>query len=216
MTKKAVIFDMDGVLIDSESIHVAVDQAIFSELGIRVSDEEMSQFIGVATTDMWPILKERYKIETSVSTLVKMSEVRKVEAFKKMTEKPIEGIPALLKELGSKGYHLAVASSSPMVHIDLILRTIGIKDCFQAFASGEEVKRGKPAPDVYLEAALLVGVEPGACYVIEDSERGVHAAKAAGMICIAYDNVKSINQDYSEADYVVSAIEDITAQALIP
>lgn len=212
---KAVIFDMDGVLVNSEPVHVAIEKEIFEDLGISFGDEEIHQFIGTTNTEMWGMIKAMKNLEQSSSELAKLSIDRKTDMMKTMDMEPIEGIRQLVDHLKTEGYKLAVASSSPMVHIELILQKFGMRHLFHAVASGEEVPKGKPAPDVFLEAARQLEVPVEYCTVIEDSSHGITAAKAAGMSCIGYDNVHSEGQSYDHADAVVQHIDEIIALDLI-
>ena len=122
---------------------------------------------------------------------------------------PIDGIRELLAELKALNIPAAIASSSPPVFIKAVLRKFDLLDHFECVVSGEEVERGKPAPDVYLKAAELLGVKPQDCMVLEDARHGVAAAKAAGMKCIGFVNPNSGNQDLSQADYVVHAVSEV-------
>lgn len=212
---RAVIFDMDGVLVNSEPVHVAIEKEIFEDLGISFRDEEIHQFIGTTNTEMWGMIKVMKNLDQSSSELAKLSIERKTDMMKAMDLEPIDGIRQLVDHLKLQGYKLAVASSSPMVHIELILEKFGMRHLFNAVASGEEVPKGKPAPDVFLEAARQLEVPAELCTVIEDSSHGITAAKAAGMSCIGYDNVHSEGQSYDHADAVVQCIGDIIALGLV-
>ena len=104
---------------------------------------------------------------------------------------------------------MAVASSSMYERIERTAKSLGVDDCFDVYVSGEQLKRPKPAPDIFIKAAELLGVSPSECIVIEDSGNGVNAAKAAGMACVGYINPGSGDQDLSAADYLVESLEGL-------
>lgn len=209
---KAVIFDMDGVLINSEPIHVDIEMRFLKELGIDITRQEMTKFIGTSASDMWKILIDEYKIGHTPEWLVKELNVIKTRFFKENDLHPIEGIKDLLDVLKSKEVKMAVASSSPMEHIEVIVDSLGIRDYFYSFVSGESFEESKPNPAIFLATADRLGVEPEECLVIEDSTHGIAAAKSAGMACVGYDNPSSEHQVYEEADLVVDAISKVMNQ----
>lgn len=158
---------------------------------------------------MWSVIIERYKLEATVEQLLATQMHHKKELFKNSQLIAIEGIPQLIEQLKDSGIKLGLASSSSREFIEMILKSLNIIDKFDVILSGEEVKKGKPAPDVFLKTADLLGVNPCDCIVLEDSEHGITAAKAAGMKCIAYENPNSGNQDLSLADAVVKTLVKI-------
>ncbi|EKQ57003.1 MULTISPECIES: HAD family phosphatase [unclassified Clostridium] len=206
---KAVIFDMDGVIIDSEPIHFEVDMQTLKDLGCNISFEELEKYVGTTNEYMITDLKRKYNINQSVDEIIQY----KVEMTKKKVIesdlKPIEGIYELLLHLKRNNIPIAIASSSPRSFIEVVISKFEIKDYFNYIISGEEVLNGKPAPDIYFKAAKKLKVSPENCIVIEDSRNGVLAAKAAGMKCIGFKNVNSGNQDLSKADIIVKSISEI-------
>ncbi|MEJ6950788.1 HAD family hydrolase [Natronospora cellulosivora (SeqCode)] len=211
---KAVIFDMDGVIIDSEPIHYQVNQLLYKELGIKVSDEEYSTFIGVSNSDHWTILKKKYNLSDSIEELVMRQNEGNISHLQDSDEKAIPGILELLKELEENNIKIALASSSGMKYIEAVLDKFGIDAYFSVKVSGEEMDKGKPNPDIFLEAAKRLELNPEDCLVIEDSENGVKAAKKAGMRCIGHINPNSGNQDLSLADERVDSIEKLNFNVL--
>lgn len=211
---KAVIFDMDGVIIDSEPIHKKVLLRLLEEFKVTVSDEEYKNFIGLTNTVIWTKIIEKYGITENVEDLV----VRQVrENLKEIGERdvePIDGIRELLESLKREKIKIGLASSSPMEGIELVLDKFRIKGYFQEVLSGEDLERPKPEPDIFLKTAKRLGVNPWECVVIEDSKNGVKAAKAADMKCIGYLNPNSGEQDISRADLIVESIEEINIKTL--
>ena len=211
---EAVIFDMDGVIIDSEPLHFQVDLDVLRGLNVNLVQHDLEQYVGMTNPEMWKLLKERHGITESIEELIDIQLGQKLTTLKKSDYEPIDGIPELLAALSEAEIKLALASSSPVRFIDAVLDKFGIAPSFMHRISGEEMERGKPAPDIFLKAAELLNVAPAGCVVIEDSRNGVAAAKAAGMSCIGYRNVNSGEQDLSKADIVVDSIRDITAELL--
>lgn len=207
---KAVIFDMDGVLVDSEPLHMDVNLVIHKELGIEIPPEEYKKFIGVSNLYKWTTIKEKYHLDLSIEEIVKEERKRVVEYIGKNLKESIPGVKELIYGLKSKGVKLAVASSSSRSLINTILKNTGLTDVFSYIISGEEVQRSKPSPDIFLKAAEGLSADPGECAVFEDSKNGTIAAKAAGMYCIGYLNPTSGNQDISISDRVISAYSEIT------
>ncbi|RYZ00443.1 MAG: HAD family phosphatase [Chitinophagaceae bacterium] len=200
---RAVLFDMDGVLVNSEPLYWEMNRAFFRELGGEVSFEEYGAFIGISATTMWQTLKNRFGWEQPIESLKAAERDRKHAALSAAPLSPIAGIPHLLAQLRREGYRVGLASSSLRRNIDLVLDRLAIAASFDTIVSGEEVLHGKPAPDIFLEAARRVGADAADCLVIEDSRNGVAAAKAAGMCCVGYQNPSSGPQDLSAADLVI-------------
>ena len=193
---KALIFDMDGVLIDSEPLHKQIEQDILKELGVNVSLEEHFKFASMGM-EMWNIMKQRYGFNRE-ATADELHEEKAKRYLKALTSKPIlpiDGLKELVSYAKEKGVVLAVASSSGVYNINLVLKAIGLEEFFSLIVSGEQVPRNKPYPDIYLKTA-------------EDSANGVKSAKAAGMFCIGFRNLSSGNQDISSADVIINSLSE--------
>lgn len=206
---EAIIFDMDGVIIDSEPIHFEVDKSTLKYCNINVSNQDLNEYVGMTNPEMWARLKENYKIKHSVEELIQLQMDMKLNILENRDEKPISGVVNLLKSLKDNNIKIALASSSPKLFIMAVLKKFNIEDYFLKILSGEEVKKGKPEPDIYIEASKMLNVNPENCLVIEDSRNGVKAAKCAGMKCIGFINENSGIQDLSQADLVISSLEKI-------
>lgn len=184
---EAVVFDMDGVLVDTEHLWDEVREALTEEWGGRYTPEAQEAMMGMSSPE-W----SRYLHE--VVGLREPPEVISAEVVRRMlaryeTELPVvPGAVEAVRRLASEGLRLAVASSSNRELIDGVLRRLELTELFEVTVSSEEVARGKPAPDVYLETARRLGVAPKACVAIEDSASGIRAAHAAGMLVVAYPN----------------------------
>lgn len=200
----AVIFDMDGVLVNSEPFYVEVEQTNFQQLGLDISEEEHQTYQGTATDRMWQLIKERHGIEHPVDELVKMTNSLVTPYFNSLEKmEPMPGVKNLIEKLKGKGFPLALASSSYADVIEIVLQKTGLKKYFSVVVSSKEVGASKPEPDIFLFTAKKLGVSPEKCVVIEDSTNGIKAAKAAGMYCIAFAGPGSELQDQSQADLIV-------------
>jgi HAD superfamily hydrolase (TIGR01509 family) len=199
-----VIFDMDGVLIDSEPIHQRVNLGYFKNLGASVSQDFYDQnFIGLPVEQMLIYLKKEYNLEKSLTNMMKESSSLLFEDFAQSELAPMEGVEALLKGIKERGYNLAVGSSSSKELIALIIRKLGMRDYFHYLVSGYQVERGKPHPDLFLKIAEMFQVSPENCVVIEDSSLGLEAAYRAGMNAVGVESPAS-RQDMSRASITVS------------
>ena len=180
----AVIFDLDGTLVDSEPLYLEADQKIFRPLGIIVEAEHKKPYTGLSSHCFLADIKKQYDLSISVEELL----TRKNAAYMELAQERTHVFPemrtfvSLLKE---HGYPLAVASGSSKEVIDAVLEAADLLTYFDVTLSSSQVKKGKPAPDVFLEAARLLNTPPQACLVMEDSCYGVEAAKNAQMSCIA-------------------------------
>jgi HAD superfamily hydrolase (TIGR01509 family) len=205
---------MDGVIIDSEPLHFESDKMVMREFGVELTDEELNRYVGVANPQMWIELKDKYSIDLSVDELIEMQHMNKLKLLEDNQLETIRGIDELITDLQRKGIAVALASSSNMEFIQLVLKKLGITECFQVIVSGDDVEKGKPEPDIFLKAAELLKVRPQDCIVLEDSAHGVNAAKRAGMKCIGFINPNSGNQDLSKADKIVSTLEGLEYDCL--
>ena len=212
---EAVIFDMDGVLVDSEPYHYNVETKVFNKLGINIPDSKRHTFVGMARNRMWGYIKESYKLEQSLDYLMTFDHDIRVEYFDALTDiQPIPGILPLLDEITQKGIKTAVASSSPIEVIDILLRKMKICTYFYTVVSGEFIEKGKPDPDIFIYTAKILNVKPANCIVIEDSLNGVRAAKSAEMSCIGYLNPNTEGQNLKDVDLKVESISSITVKAM--
>lgn len=200
----AVIFDMDGVIADSEYFNVKAKHVILQKAGIEVDWHYHDKFLGTTHEYMWTEMKKEFSALTEeVSYYIKQWVETRKELIKEEGLKPMPGVTTLIKELKEKGFCLAVASSSLKEDIMDNMNTFGITECFDAFVSGSECKNGKPDPEIFLKAAEAIGKKPEECVVVEDSTAGVSAAKAARMRCIGYAPEYAIKQDLHLADVII-------------
>ena len=210
---KAVIFDMDGVIINSEPLHFQVEKELLEELGGNLTKEAHESFVGTTDYNMWKKLKEQFNLKPSVEEIIEMKKERFLSRIDevKLTENFIDFMLILYNE----GFPMAIASSNNRKIVDAVVKKFRLDKYMKFIISGEEVKKGKPDPEIFLTAAKKIDVSPQGCLVIEDAENGVKAAKAAGMKCIGLKNIGSGNQNLSEADLVVNSFKELNLNIII-
>jgi HAD superfamily hydrolase (TIGR01509 family) len=208
--KKAVIFDMDGVILDSEPIHKKILMNLFRKMDLQINDCDYEEFLGLGLHKMWNLISLRFDLNQTIEELVIISNREIYDCFLKIRNlEPQTGLTDFIFFCKRKNQKIAVASSTARKTILLILEKLHMLHFFDLIVSGEEVEKGKPAPDVFLETARKLNLPSSACLVIEDSEHGVSAAKAAGMACIGYFNPSCGKMDLQKADLIVSGFPEI-------
>ena len=209
MKINAVIFDMDGVIADSEYFNVKAKHLILKRAGIEVDWHYHDKFLGTTHEYMWAEMKKEFEsLDKEVPYYIDQWVETRKELIDQEGLKPMPGVVDLIRTLKEKGFHLAVASSSLKEDIMTNMNTFGITDCFEAFISGSECENGKPDPEIFQKAAEAIGQKAANCIVVEDSEAGVKAARSAKMKCIGYAPEGAIKQDLHQADTVVKEFSD--------
>ncbi|SFZ91429.1 haloacid dehalogenase superfamily, subfamily IA, variant 3 with third motif having DD or ED/haloacid dehalogenase superfamily, subfamily IA, variant 1 with third motif having Dx(3-4)D or Dx(3-4)E [Flaviramulus basaltis] len=207
---KAVIFDMDGVIIDSEPMHNKAYHDMFDEVGINVSNELYESFTGQSTINICKRLCDYFNLEESPETLVALKRKHYKQFFESNSDLGlIDGVLDLIKDYHSNGLKLVLASSAAMTSINQIFDRFELNPYFIAKFSGGDLKQSKPHPEIFIKAAKATGFSNKACIVIEDSTNGIEAAKAANIFCVGYDSFHSKNQDYTKADMVIKDFKEI-------
>jgi HAD superfamily hydrolase (TIGR01509 family) len=207
---KTVIFDMDGVIVDTEPVHHYAYNQHFKQLNIDVSPEMYASFTGNSTKNTYEKIKANFDVVEEIPDLVEAKRNIFNDAFDSKEDLClIEGVENLIKELYSNGMQLVLASSSANVTIDRVFTRFGLHKYFTHLVSGEDFPNSKPHPAIFLHAAKLSGTSVENCVVIEDSTNGILAAKAAGIYCIGYDSINTKLQDYSKADFVIRDFSEV-------
>ena len=204
----AVIFDMDGVLVDSEPLGMEAMRRVMARQGVPYTEADNNEFVGRTTLEECRILKARHRLEADERDLTRQYVDILVDLIRERP-RPMPGVPDVLVELLTAGYRMALASSAEPVVIATNLDALDLGRFFEAIVSGTEVARGKPAPDVFLETAKRLGLPAPRCLVVEDSRNGLLAAKAAGMACAVIPCATTRHQDFREADYRLSALRGL-------
>jgi len=203
---EAIIFDMDGVVADSEPLHIKAENQTLAPFNVKVTEEDYHKFMGRSPELLLESLVEKYSIDVKMQELLSVHKKNLLQLYKKEV-KPIKGALELIQWFSEKKYCLALASSSNDKLVESVISKFKIRNMFNAVVSGSEVKNIKPSPEIFLKASSKVFVSPEKCLVIEDSTAGVKAARSAGMHCIGFRSPHSPGQDLSSADMI---IDDLT------
>ncbi len=207
---KAVIFDMDGLLVDSEPVWAIAESAMMADRGRQVDDEIQKSLIGLRMRDFLSEMRLAYELADEVDDLY-FDIVNRMVTLIPDKVFPRPGAPELLAYLHERQVPCAIASSSPMPIIEGVVAAQGWGNYFAARVSGDDVTHGKPAPDIYIEAARRLGVKPSDCLALEDSPTGARAAVAAGMVCCAVPDLSHTTHAAFDAvtPYVFDSLHDV-------
>jgi len=204
---RAVLWDMDGVIVDSGLYHMRSWQETFQQTGITFTDDNFKHVFGMRNDEIIHAILGKDFTQEKFETIVQTKEV----AFRRLIKENVRALPGvlqLLSDISAAGFLQALVSSTPRENIDLIIDKLDIRHYFRQIISGYDVTEGKPSPQGYLLAARQLGVGPENCVVIEDAVAGVKAAKNGGMKCIAVTNTHPADS-LIEADLVVSSLEAV-------
>ena len=206
----AFIFDMDGVIIDSEPIHSAVKMDTFRHFGIDFSERDLDKYMGRTSQAIFAdVLASQPRPGVTVDDLTRYKHEHYIEVLRSGDIHAIRPTVQIIHELADAGLQLAVATSSWRPVLESVIDRLRLRDCFTALVSGGDLPASKPDPAIYRLAAQELGVGADQCAVLEDTENGILAAKRAGMYCIAYRNPHSGAQDLSAADRIVDSPAEI-------
>ncbi|PKA82436.1 HAD superfamily hydrolase (TIGR01509 family)/HAD superfamily hydrolase (TIGR01549 family) [Ulvibacter sp. MAR_2010_11] len=207
---KAVLFDMDGVIVDTEPLHKKAYFNMFADVDIAVSEALYESFTGQSTLNICKQLCDQFTLEHAPETLVGIKRSHFKSLFENDTELALlDGVLELIKDYHRNKLTLVLASSASMPNIDRIFNRFDLNRYFTAKLSGADLQASKPHPEIFIKAAAASGHDSRHCMVIEDSTNGITAAKAAGIFCVGYNSLNSKNQDYSKADRVISNFNEI-------
>ncbi len=211
MMNFAVILDMDGLMVDSEPLSRRAWDQVLNAYGHTLDDAIYNRIIGYRIDESAAMLREAYDLSIGVDTLAR----EKTDALAKICANGVPAMPGLYEfheSITGRGLLWGVATSSSRSHAEEILVQLALSDSCQAFAGGDEVPQGKPAPDIYLLVAERLGVPASHCLAIEDSAPGCRSALSAGMIVAAVPNVDTKAADFSDVDYVFSSLHDVSKE----
>ncbi|MEO9872675.1 HAD family hydrolase [Ekhidna sp.] len=207
---KAIIFDMDGVIVDSEPLHHRAYYAMFDEIDISVSAELYGSLTGKSTINLCKQLKNHFGVSQEPEELVSIKRKHYDIIFENDKNFDlIKGVRTLIQNYYDHGLTLVLASSSSMSSINRVFKRFDLDRYFKAKISGADLEASKPHPEIFIKAAKATGFKPEECMVIEDATNGIEAAKSAGIFCVGFDSEHTKNQDYSNADLVISDFESI-------
>ncbi len=208
---KSIIFDMDGVLVNSEPVHYRAYLMALEKWGKSLTYDEYKKYIGTTNIVIIEGLIEKFNLPIDAKAFNEIMKGYKAFLYERDGYPSVDGVTEMLRSLKNAGYSMAVASSSPHENILLATEALGIQEYFDQLISGEGVPNPKPAPDVFLKAAAALGTRPEECLVVEDSCHGVCAARNAGMPSIGFVNPDSGDQDLSCATRLTKSLREVNA-----
>lgn len=215
MSLKAVLFDMDGVIVDTEPLHHKAYFQMFYDRNLEVTDAMYHGFTGQSTLKVCRQLCEHFQIAVDPQELVLHKRSKFQELFINDPDLAlISGVKERIEEYYENGLTLVLASSASMGTINAVFERFNLNPYFKEKLSGADLKASKPHPEIFIKAAQAAEKEKQNCVVIEDSTNGILAAKAAKIACVGYDSIHSKNQDYGLADKVINHFEEIALPEL--
>lgn len=207
---KAVLFDMDGVIVDTEPLHYKAYQKMFKKVGIDVSSDMYEGFTGQSTYGICKQLCTHFNLEQDPQELVQIKRNYFTKLFFDDGDlKLLDGVEELINNYFDHGLTLVVASSASMFTINNVMKRFNLDRFFSNKLSGADLKASKPHPEIFINAAKAANALANECFVIEDSTNGIKAAKRAGIYCVAYKSEHSKNQDYALADMIIYDFKEI-------
>ncbi len=211
----AVIFDMDGVIVDTEPVHRYAYFKHFDELNVLVTDEMFATYTGNSTRNVFQKLKNTFEINHEVEDLIQRKRAIFNDAFDTKEDLYlIEGVENLIQNLHSNGFELIVASSASKVTIERVFKRFHLHQYFSHIVSGEDFPKSKPHPAIFEHAASLSKFPKNECIVIEDSWNGIEAAVGAGIFCVGYNSEHSKMQDLSKANTIINHFDELTIEKI--
>ena len=207
---QCVIFDMDGVIIDSEEIHKKAYYETFNSLGVDVSEELYKTMTGSSTINAFQKLVNHFNLDDIPEELVLQKRKCYVNYFENdPTLSLVNGVKELIQFLYKQNLTLVLASSSAMVNINRVFSRFDLNEYFTAKISGADLTASKPHPEIFEKAAILGGVSKEQCIVIEDSDNGIEAANKAGIYAIGYRNLLITDQTLNKADLIINDFKEL-------
>jgi len=205
---KGVIFDMDGVIIDSEPINQRAVDVVLEQYGKRLTDEQNQHLIGLGDKPFFEEIIRMFGLQTTWQALAMSWHDAIIHLMQKEGIAPIDGVRDVIHSLHQKKYRLAVASSGSRRRVGFILKALDLQGYFSSVITADDVMHAKPDPEIYLTAAARLNLAPQDCVAIEDSDRGVEAAKRAGVKVIGFLNPNSYNQQLNGADAIIHSFNE--------
>lgn len=209
---KTVIFDLDGVLIDSEKIYMRIESQLLKDFGISPNKALSQSFTGTKMVDNWTNIKKIFGLNFSVNDLVEKEKLKFLECIENNEVEKFDDAYILMKNLFESGYNLGIGTSSSSISANKLIKRFGFDELIKSIITSDDVSFSKPAPDIFLAVAKNLDADPSSCVVVEDSQIGIKSAKAAGMKCIARKNEN--NDNYEGADLIVSSLSEITQEII--
>lgn len=213
---KAVIYDVDGTMVNSEPLHVAAWDQALREYGFELLN--LSESFRETMAGKKPIVIAQEMVEElTLPTVTENFLALKSSFFLEKAREHLEGMPGVVESVHrfkDAGYKLAIGTSLDKDYLDLILNRLNLAGLFDAIVTGDQIKNGKPHPETYVTVFERLELEPTECVVLEDAQTGIQSAKAAGALCIAIINNDAVTQRTEEADIVVSSLNEVTLELI--
>ncbi|MGB4799959.1 MAG: HAD family phosphatase [Candidatus Saccharimonadales bacterium] len=213
---KAVIYDVDGTMVDSEPLHVSAWDSALKLSGhnlLDLSEKFRATMAGKKPIEIAKGMVEELHLSVAPDEFLNT----KSSIFLEKIETDLQGMPGIVdsvNRLSADGYDLAIGTSLDRNYINLVLARLGLTDSFQVIVTGDQIKNGKPHPETYLTVAEKLGCVPKECVVLEDATSGIQSAKAAGAWCVAVKNEYVVPQDTSEADLTIHTLHEVTSELI--
>ncbi len=212
---KAVLFDMDGVLVNTETFYIqALIETLFEETGVKLKEEEVERYAGLIYVEKLKRIFREKDIKGDPYKIAEKSRKRFLQIIKGKI-RLLPGAKDLIDQLSSSGIRLGLVSSSKRMVVDIVLKQAKLQGIFDVIVTQDDVKNLKPHPEPYLLASKILGIRPEECVAVEDSVHGILSAKSAGMKCIAIANPYIPISKYSKADLVVKGLEEIKLETVL-
>jgi len=218
---KAVIFDMDGTIIDSEPIYDKVNEEVYEKYGLDLKQEDHDRHLGANLKDIWTDILDRYQVKEEYAhyKLEDFMEDHIHSSYQGLAEAEelelMPGVEEWFEFFKDHGYQMIIASSSYSPVIEHIYQRFGLDQYMEGYVGADSIENGKPAPDIFLKAAEKMGVKPQECLVIEDSQHGVNAAHRAGAKVVAFNRAQDESQDLSQADLIIEEFNQENLQKIL-
>lgn len=206
---KGYIFDMDGVLANTEPLHFIAENKTYDQLSIKVPTKEQESFVGTSQRQLWQTIKDNYNIKLDLDKIISMHMQNLSEVLMENELSCISGVDDLILTLQKDNVKIAVASSSTRQIVNMTLKKINLLEKFSTIVSSDDVKISKPNPEIFLITCEKMKLKTSEVIVIEDSKNGVAASKAAGIDCIGFINKNSGNQDLSKANFLIDNFKQL-------
>ncbi len=207
---KAVLFDMDGVIVDTEPLHRKAYHQMFDDVNINVDEDLYASFTGQSTINICKRLVDHFNLNETPEELVSLKRKHYKIFFDNDDLGLIDGVLDRIQDYHSNDVKLVVASSASMLGIKQIFERFDLNQYFSAKFSGADLKKSKPHPEIFIKAAESTGFSKSECLVIEDSTNGIKAAHSAGIYCVGFKSPHSSHQDYALANKIITSFEEIS------
>jgi HAD superfamily hydrolase (TIGR01509 family) len=208
MQLEAVLFDLDGLMVDSEPHSIAAWREVLARRGAVLDQPTLDHMLGQRLTDTARMLAAKLRLAETPEALAREKTDWQIANLRGNVQ-PMPGLYRLLEAIDGRGLQKAIATSGVRAYLDAVLEAIGLAGRFAILVTGEDVARGKPAPDVFLEAARRLEINPDRCLVLEDAPHGAAAARAAGMACIVVPNEQTRRLQFPAGTRKASSLEEI-------